>query len=208
MLRGNLATRPFYNERLVRVVLIAALTSAAAWAAVNVATVVSLSQQGAMLADRVRSEGRTAVGARAEAQSLRASLNPAEIAAASHAATEANQLIAQRTFSWTTLFNRIEATLPADVRLMQVQPQSAADGRMMVSLTVVSRRIEDLDGFIERLEATGAFRGVISRSDNLLDDGTIESSLQGYYVQAASPAPPASDPGGAPVPPRGGEGSR
>lgn len=208
MLRGNLATRPFYNERLVRVVLIAALTSAAAWAAVNVATVVSLSQQGAMLADRVRSEGRAATGARAEAQSLRASLNPAEIAAASRAATEANQLIAQRTFSWTTLFNRIEATLPPDVRLMQVQPQTADDGRMVVSLTVVSRQIEDLDTFIERLEATGAFRGVISRSDDVLEDGSIESSLQGYYVQAAIPAPPASDPAGTPVPPGGVEGSR
>ncbi len=208
MLRGNLATRPFYNERLVRVVLIAALTSAAAWAAVNVATVVSLSQQGAMLADRVRTEGLAASGARAAAQSLRAALNPVEIAAASRAATEANQLIAQRTFSWTTLFNRIEATLPPDVRLMQVQPQTADDGRMVVSLTVVSRQIEDLDTFIERLEATGAFRGVISRSDDLLEDGSIESSLQGYYVPAANPAPPASDPAGAPVPPRGVEGSR
>lgn len=208
MLRGNLATRPFYNERLVRVVLIAALAAAAAWSAVNVATVVSLSQQGAMLADRVRSEALAASGARAEAQALRAALNPAEIAAASRAATEANRLIAQRTFSWTTLFGRIEATLPADVRLMRVQPQTAADGRMVVSLSVVSRTIEDLDSFIERLEATGAFRGVISRSDALLDDGTIESSLQGYYVQAANPTPAASDPAGVAVPPRGVEGRR
>jgi hypothetical protein len=208
VLRGNLATRPFYNERVVRVVLVAALASAAAWAAVNVATVVSLSQQGAMLADRVRSEGRAATGARAEAQTLRASLNPEEIAAASRAATEANQLIAQRTFSWTMLFNRVEATLPPDVRLMQVQPQTADDGRMMVNLTVVSRRIEDLDTFIERLEATGAFHGVISRSDAALEDGSLESTLQGYYVQAANPAPPSSDPTGTPVPPRGVEGSR
>ena len=73
------------------------------------------------------------------------------------------------------------------MRLVQVQPQADDDGRMMVSLTVVSRRIEDLDAFIERLEATGAFRGVLSRSDDALEDGTIESNLQGYYVQAANP---------------------
>jgi hypothetical protein len=208
VLRGNLATRPFYNERLVRVVLIAALASAAAWTAVNVTTVVSLSQQGAMLSERVSSEGRAATAARAEMQTLRASLNPAEIATASRAATEANQLIAQRTFSWTMLFNRVEATLPADVRLTHVQPQTSDDGRMIVALTVVSRRIEDLDAFIERLEATGAFRGVLSRADTALDDGTIESRLQGYYVQAANPVPPASDPKGPPVPPGGAEGSR
>jgi hypothetical protein len=208
VLRSNLATRPFYNERLVRVVLAAALAAATAWAAVNVATVVSLSQQGAMLADRVRTEGLAASAARADAEALRTSLNPAEITAASRAATEANQLIVQRTFSWTTLFNRVEATLPPDVRLVQVQPQTDDDGRLMVSLTVVSRRIEDLDAFIDRLEATGAFRGVLSRADDALEDGTIESNLQGYYVQTANPVPVSSDPAGTPVPPRGVEGSR
>jgi hypothetical protein len=208
VLRGNLATRPFYNDRLVRVVLVAVLASAAAWTAVNVATVVSLSQQGAMLAERVRSEDRAATAARAETQRLRGSLNAAEIATASRAATEANQLIAQRTFSWTMLFNRVEATLPADVRLTHVQPQTADDGRMIVALTVVSRRLEDLDAFIERLEATGAFSGVLSRADTVLEDDTIESRLQGYYVQAANPVPPASDPKGPPPPPGGAEGSR
>ena len=73
---------------------------------------------------------------------------------------------------------------------------------MMVSLTVVSRRIEDLDTFIERLEATRSFRGVLSRSDNALEDGTIESHLQGYYDQAAKPVAAASDPSAAPPAPR------
>ena len=152
---------------------------------------------------RAQHRGSPREAARREAEALRATLNAAEIAAASGAATEANQLIAQRTFSWTTLFNRIEATLPPDVRLVQVQPQADDDGQMMVSLTVVSRRIEDLDTFIERLEATGSFRGVLSRSDNALEDGTIESHLQGYYVQAAKPVAAASDPSGAPPAPRG-----
>jgi hypothetical protein len=198
VLRGNLATRPFYNERLVRVLLTTALVAAAAWTAVNVANLISLSQQGAMLAERVRSTSQSAEAARREAQALRATLNAAEIAAASGAASEANRLIAQRTFSWTTLFNRFEATLPPDVRLVQVQPQADEDGQMMVSLTVVSRRIEDLDTFIERLEATRSFRGVLSRADNALEDGTIESHLQGYYDQAAKPVAPASDPSAAP----------
>ena len=117
-------------------------------------------------------------------------------------------MIAQRTFSWTTLFNRFEATLPPDVRLVQVQPQADDDGQMMVSLTVVSRRIEDLDTFIERLEATRSFRGVLSRADNALEDGTIESHLQGYYDQAAKPVAAASDPSAAPPAPRAAGDSR
>lgn len=206
MLKGNLATRPFYNERLVRVLLAGALAAAAAWAAVNAATLVSLSQQGTMLSDRVRSEGVRASASRAEAESLRARLNVAEVNSTAKAAAEANRLIGQRTFSWTTLFNRLEATLPPDVRLVQVRPQIDFGGRLMVALTVVSRSIEDLDAFIERLEGTGAFSGVLSRSDATLDDDTIESNLQGYYRDvAANPAPAASEPKASPDSPRGAE---
>ncbi len=194
MLIGNLATRPFYNERLVRGVLTVALAGAAAWAAVNVATVVSLTQQGSMLSERVRSEGLRAAAARAEADGVRKGLDAVQLKGVARSATEANLLIQQRTFSWTELFNQFEATLPPDVRLVQVQPQADDEGRLMVALSVISRRIEDLDAFIEQLEATGTFRGVLSRSDEALEDGTIESNLQGYYRHAANPAPPASEP--------------
>jgi Tfp pilus assembly protein PilN len=194
MLIGNLATRPFYNERLIRGVLTVALAGAAAWAAVNAATVVSLSQQGSMLGERVRSEGLRAAAARADADGVRKGLDAAQLKGVARSATEANLLIQQRTFSWTELFNQFEATLPPDVRLVQVQPQADDEGRLMVALSVISRRIEDLDAFIEQLEATGTFRGVLSRSDETLEDGTIQSSLQGYYRHAAIPAPAASDP--------------
>ncbi len=208
MLSGNLATRPFYNERLVRGALIVALAAAAAWAAVNAATLVSLSQQGAMLSERVRTEGLRAASARTEADSVRRGLDVAQLKNVARAATEANQLILQRTFSWTELFNQFEATLPPDVRLVQVQPQADAEGRLMVSLTVISRRIEDLDAFIGRLEATGTFSGVLSRSDEALEDGTIESNLQGYYRHAANPAPASSEPKKATASSGGTEGGR
>jgi len=194
MLTGNLATRPFYNERLVRGVLVVALVAAAAWAAVNGATVISLSQQSTMLSERVRSEGLRAAAARAAADNVHRGLDVAELKSVAQSATEANRLIQQRTFSWTELFNQFEATLPPDVRLVQVQPQVGNDGRLMVALTVISRRIEDLDLFIGTLEATGAFGGLLSRSDETLEDGTIESNLQGYYQQAAIPAPASSEP--------------
>lgn len=194
MLTGNLATRPFYNERLVRGLLVVALAAAAAWAAVNGATIVSLSQQGTELRERVRSAGLRAAAARAEAERVRLGLDVAQLKSVAQWAAEANSLIQQRTFSWTELFNQFEATLPPDVRLVQVQPQVDADGRLMVALTVISRRIEDLDDFIGALEATGTFRGVLSRSDETLEDGTIESNLQGYYRHAAIPAPASSEP--------------
>ncbi len=194
MLTGNLATRPFYNERLVRVAILGALAAAAAWTAVNATSLVSLSQQSAMLGERVRTEGLRAASTRTEADTVRRGLNQAELQRVARAATEANLLIQQRTFSWSELFNQFEATLPPDVRLVEVQPQTDNDGRLMVSLSVVSRRIEDLDTFIGRLEATGAFSGVLSRLDQALDDGTIESRLQGYYQDTAKAPATASEP--------------
>lgn len=193
MLNGNIATRPFYNERLVRGALVVALAAVVAWSAVNVATLMSLSQQSTMLSERIRTEGLAASAARTEADTVRRGLDAADLKAVAAAATEANALILRRTFSWTGLFNQLEATLPADVRLVEVQPQTGSDGRLMLSLTVVSRKIEDLDTFIRGLEATGAFRGVVSRSDEALDDGTIASTLQGYYVLSAAPRLTASE---------------
>jgi hypothetical protein len=50
---------------------------------------------------------------------------------------------------------------------------------------------------------------VVSRSDEALDDGSIASTLQGYYASAAKPAAPASEPSNVSVtPPRTPEASR
>ena len=46
------------------------------------------------------------------------------------------RIIEQRAFSWTDLFNRFEETLPADVRIVAVQPQIDKDERMLVAVTV------------------------------------------------------------------------
>lgn len=206
-LRGNLATRPFYNERLVRTVLTAALAAVVAWTALNAATIVSLTQQSTMLRDRTQSESARASAARSEAERIRRGLDATQLKVVSASATEANALIQRRTFSWTGLFNELESTLPPDVRLVQVQPQTDADGRLMVSLTVVSREIEDLDEFIRGLEATQSFTGVVSRTDEALDDGTLQSNLQGYYAPAAKSPVPTSEPGKA-APPAAAEGGR
>jgi hypothetical protein len=62
----------------------------------------------------------------------------------------------------------------------------------MVAVTVISRRVEELDGFIEALEKTGAFQEVLSRQEEAQEDGTLRSVIQGYYRPAT--APPAQPP--------------
>ncbi|HET7217386.1 MAG TPA: PilN domain-containing protein, partial [Vicinamibacterales bacterium] len=95
-----------------------------------------------------------------------------------------------RTFSWTEFLNHIEATLPPDVMLASVRPSIDENGTK-ITLGVVARRSADIDEFIEKLEATGAFdRGLarqLSTNDNDLLQATVEIM---YTPSAAEPAPP------------------
>jgi hypothetical protein len=53
-------------------------------------------------------------------------------------------------------------------------------------LTAVGRRVEDIDRFIENLEATKAFANVLSREETVGGDGLIEVALEGAYLPGAA----------------------
>lgn len=203
MLRTNLASRPDYNERAVRVGIGAGVVLVAALTAFNAAEILTLTQKNDELSSRASAAESRARGLREQAASTRKTLDQGDVTIVQAAAREANLLIERRAFSWTDLFNRFEETLPANVRIAAVQPQIDDQGRMLVAVTVVSKRVEDLDAFIEELEKTGAFRGVLSRQDVTEEDGGLRSVLQGYYgpdsAATAAPTPAASESSGAKV---------
>jgi hypothetical protein len=204
MLRTNLSTRPFYNDRAVRVGIVAGVVFVAALTAFNVARIVTLNSRHAELATRAEAAEARAAALRQQAMQIRQTLDADDVALLQAAANEANLLIERRAFSWTDLFNRFEETLPADVRVAAVQPQVGTDGRMLIVATIFSRRIEDLDEFIEQLQSTRAFSGMLSRQDDLEEDGTLRSVIQGYYnpeaaTTAAVPASTTGPDGSAPA---------
>lgn len=195
MLRANLSTRPFYNERAVRAGLGIVALLAAGLTIFNVVQVSRLRARNDEVRQRAGQNDAQARGLREQARISRQSLNQAELDVAHAAAREANLLIERRAFSWTELFNQFEHTLPPDVRISDVQPQIDQAGRLQVSMTVVTRTAEALDAFIDALEKTGSFRNVLSRQEQADDDGTIKSMLQGYYGAAVdAPAQAAGGP--------------
>lgn len=200
VLRTNLSTRPFYNDRAVTAGMVLVGVLVLALAVYNVSEIVTLTGRNRELGQRVAAAEARAAELRTEARTIRQTIDASQIEGVQAAAQEANSLIEQRAFSWTNLFNRFEATLPADVRISAVQPQVDVDGRMLVSVTAISRRVEDLDAFIEQLEQTGAFRGILSRQEEVLEDGTLRSVIQGYYG-APPPPPPDAGPATANAPP-------
>jgi Tfp pilus assembly protein PilN len=190
MLRGNLSTRPFYNDRAVRLwtVVLAGLVAAAT--VVNVSRILGYSRSDTELALQAsRDETRTAE-LRQSAAGLRASVDTAQIQAASVEARLANELIDRRTFSWTALFNTFEATLPPNVRITAVRPAVGDDGHVSLAISVIARRVDDVDAFMEKLEATEAFKDLLSREEFVNESGQVVSVIETTYL----PAVPAGGP--------------
>src|SRR5690242_7490002 len=184
MLRSNLSTRPFYNERAVQLVLGLVAVVVVALTAFNAIRIVALSRQNTELSALISRDRGEAERLAGEAHRIRAGINPEELKATATAADAANRLIDQRTFSWTEFFNRIEETLPDDVMLTAVQP-SFEQQRSVVQMTVLARRTEDVDEFIEKLEATGAFTEVLPSSEDRTEDGLHRVLLNGVYSAGA-----------------------
>ena len=181
MLRTNLSTRPFYNVRAVRALLGLGALIVAAFTLFNVVQIVRLSAtQRTLSADAVRAETEAA-RLRADAVRLRGQIDPRELALVSADAREANAIIDRRTFSWTALFVQFEKALPPDVRITAVQPRREQDGSFSVNIGVEARRVEDVEAFIEALEAQTPFRDVLPVEEQTSDDGLIEAILDGHY---------------------------
>jgi len=211
MLRANLATRPFYNERAVHVLIGLVAAIVAIITVLNVVRVVTLSRHNTELSARINADRAEAERLTSEAARIRKTINKDELALVVDAAQEANALIDQRTFSWTEFFNLIESTLPPEVMLTAVRP-SVKDGVTRVAMSVLARQAVDLDEFMNKLQATGAFTDVIPASQDRTDEGLlralIESGYESHPVEAdPAPAAHAPAPGGAAAPsstPRGG----
>jgi Tfp pilus assembly protein PilN len=179
VIRTNLSTRPFYNARAVNVLLALFALIVFAATAYNVIEIVRLSSSQRTLGAKASTSEREATRLRAEAAQAIARVDQKELAAVAKAASEANSIIDQRTFSWTDVFAHFEKTLPPDVRVTSVQQQA---GRGLVLIEAESRNIDDIDQFIEALEKTGAFRDVIARNEVLMENDNYNATLEATYV--------------------------
>ncbi len=203
MLRTNLSTRAFYNERAVRLWTGVVAGLALAATVINVSRIVGYSRSDTELAQQASRDETLATELRRSATSLRGSVDAAQIASASVEAKLANDLIDRRTFSWTALFNTFETTLPANVRITSVRPLVGADGHVALAISVVARGVDDVDGFMEKLESTGSFSQLLSRDEFVNDAGQLVAAIETAYLPASgapadarapsAPAPPAGD---------------
>ena len=187
MLRGNLSSRPFYNERLVSMIVLGATVVGIALTIFNATSLYRLSgERSKQQAEEARSLSE-AERVRQSAQKLEQSLDPQNLHVLAEATREANWLIDQRTFSWTEFFDLVEKTLPRDARLISVAPRVERNVFKIVML-INAKQQSDVETFIEALDATGAFKDNLPADRQQLEDGSLTVTLQSTYVADVLPS--------------------
>lgn len=185
MIRTNLSTRPFYNERVIRLWLMVMALLVLAATAFNASRVLRYSRSDTRLATQASHDEARAAELRQQAARLRGSVDPKQVDYAAADARQANELIDRRTFSWTELFNRFETTLPDDVRIASVRPRLDRDHGFVLVINVMARSVDDVNTFIINLENTGAFMDIRPADERTDETGMLQSSLEAVYLPTA-----------------------
>ena len=183
MLRGNLSTRPFYNERLATLAIVLFAVAALALTIFNATELMRLSAERRETLARVERDQAEASKIRIETATLQKSVDRALLAQLAGDTHEANEIIDQRMFSWTGFFSIIEKTLPMDVRLIMVSPRLER-GVFRVAITVVAKSLVDVGDFTDALGGSGAFYDVVASDRAGREDGTFRATIEASYLQA------------------------
>jgi type IV pilus assembly protein PilN len=210
VIRTNLSTRPFYNERAVYAWLLVTALVVAAFTAFNIERGMRYQRSDTELVSQASRDEARAAELHRQATKLRATVDPRQVDVASTAARQANDLIDRRTFSWTELLNRFETTLPDEVRITAIRPRIDRDGGIMLAVNVIARSVDDVNEFMENLEQTGAFSNINTASDKVNEDGQLESQIEAMYAPANAKAPAAAEqtPRATPAAPRAAGGAQ
>jgi Tfp pilus assembly protein PilN len=188
MLKGNLSTRPFYNDRTVTMAIAAFALVVLVVTVVNVTQLVTLSAERREIRTRLDADAAEASRIRTEAQALQGSLDRETLTQLGDSAREANQLIDQRMFSWTALLGELEETLPSDVRLTAIAPRPDR-GVFRVAMAITARDLDAIQAFIDAMLETGRFYDVAPTEQRVNDDGTYQAVVQASYTSSGARAP-------------------
>jgi hypothetical protein len=194
MLKSNLSTRPFYNDRLVSTVIAAVAVGVVALTAYNVTEVRSLTSQRSGFATSLDDDAAETHRLGVRTAELTSTGDFAGMKALWNDAREANALIDRRMFSWTAFLSVIEKALPYGARVLEVAPKPEKNV-MHVEVVVVCQTPDDLRALVEAMEKTGVFGDVFPAESSPNDDGTETSLIRAVYLPTADPAalPPAAN---------------
>ena len=187
----NLARRPFRNEALPNLGVLAALLALTALSVQHMVVVRGLlaGAQSQRLSEVTGLEGELA-RLRKEARELgRARVDPERIAEW----TVVKGIVDRRVFSWSRLLERLGSRLPAGVRVVAITPR-AEGRRVRVELMAVTRSRAEGFELASVLRDQGGFEGVYPVAVARVPDGEQFTYTFWYEPeQVSAPAEPAAE---------------
>ena len=185
----NLATNPARNERAPALAVGVAVALLLVLTVKQVLVVSRLASTAATTLDaEVAGLEKEIAGLREREVALRGARNePTTLARW----TLLKDLVDGRAFSWTGLLARLEATIPAEVRLVAISPE-AKHGHVELGLDAVARSAGQAVAFVKALEDRPEFEDVFVLQIDEDKDGARCRYKMTYFPEAAplpSPAP-------------------
>ena len=186
----NFAKDPFRNERLPGIlfgILGTALVVGTLWHAVVLTRYLMREAEELDVTVQGMEDRRSSLVA--DISRTRAALDAERSDVMSQRVAFLADIYRQKGFSWTGLFNQLEAVIPPNVRITSVSP-SAAEGEIEVRLTIVGRSLEDLLTLVRNLEQSRFFGTVMPLNEaQQEEEGTVSSTVTLRYHAEESEAP-------------------
>jgi Tfp pilus assembly protein PilN len=199
----NLARQPFTNTRPVTRTAILLWLLGFLLLLGNVSLFWSyLSGSGAKRAELVRMERQVEKESRSVSQ-LEARLASTDLEQQNKKVRYLNRRIAERTFSWSLLFDRLSEVMPNDIRITRLTPQGVAeqsaredvaavrprDDRVSLSMSGVARSDEALLRFVDNLFAHPAFEEPDLSHESREENDLVKFEVQVRYLPSGTPQP-------------------
>lgn len=90
----------------------------------------------------------------------------------------ANQLVAKRTFSWTTFLTNLEEAVPSKVSIHSIRVEAKAS---VIRLAGAARTLQDVTHFARQLEDHRTFANPVLLQHRVQEDGHIEFDMTVTY---------------------------
>jgi Tfp pilus assembly protein PilN len=173
----NLASRPYEDKRLfittvvgVSIIIAALLfTNIDTWLRYRVQTQTTRSKVAALDAQTEQEQRRV--------ESLKQQLGHIDVVSLSKQTTFINAQLAQRSFSWSELLDKLEAVLADDVRVTTITPVFEPNGTVLLSLGLDAKSADGLVNMLRRFNQDPQFANPFPTNESAVPTGGYHISL-------------------------------
>jgi len=178
----NLAARPYRDYRPVYLAVAAMAIATLVLLGYNVVTGYAYLTETEETRREIAQIEKETADERELAASLAERIDMIDLKALDRKSRFINGQIKERAFSFSALLDRLETTLPHDVKLLDLNPSFDDEGTIHLALSCVARKRDGMVALLDRLYKDAAFRKAFPRSERIESDGTFTFYVDVEYL--------------------------